>query len=74
MEKDKRTDSSKKEDLNNNNDKNINDITKNANLPVNNCCLTNDEYIKLFYNSKNSGVNKNFPIKVIRDNYNTKHK
>ncbi len=27
--------------------------------------LSNDDYIKLFYNSKNGGLNKNFPLNVI---------
>lgn len=27
--------------------------------------LSNDDYIKLFYNSKNNGLNANFPLNVI---------
>ena len=27
--------------------------------------LSNDDYIKLFYNSKNNGTNANFPLNVI---------
>ena len=27
--------------------------------------LSNEDYIKLFYNSKNNGINKNFPLNVI---------
>ncbi len=30
-----------------------------------NIYITNEDYIKLFYNSKNSGLNKNFPLNVI---------
>ena len=29
-----------------------------------NIYITNEDYIKLFYNSKNSGLNKNFPLNV----------
>ena len=32
---------------------------------INKNCLSNDDYIKLFYNSKNSGLNKNFALNVI---------
>ena len=32
---------------------------------INKNCLSNDDYIKLFYNSKNSGLNKNFDLNVI---------
>jgi len=32
---------------------------------INKKCLSNDDYIKLFYNSKNSGLNKNFALNVI---------
>ena len=35
--------------------------------------LTNDEYIKLFYNSNNAGVNKNFPLNVIHNSYKSKN-
>ena len=72
MESNKKTDSFKNESFKNNNDKNKDNINNNVYLPVNNCCLTNDEYIKLFYNSNNSGVNKNFPLKVIRETFKSK--
>ena len=52
---------------NNNNSDNINDN------PANNNCLTNDEYINLFYNSNNAGVNKNFPLKVVHETYKNKN-
>ena len=32
---------------------------------INTLYLSNEIYIKLFYNSKNSGLNKNFPLNVI---------
>ena len=32
---------------------------------MNKTYLSNDDYIKLFYNSKNSGINKNFSLNVI---------
>ena len=32
---------------------------------MNKTYLSNDDYIKLFYNSKNSGINKNFSLHVI---------
>ena len=32
---------------------------------MNKSYLSNDDYIKLFYNSKNSGLNKNFSLNVI---------
>jgi len=35
--------------------------------------LTNEEYIKLFYNSNNAGVNKNFPLNVKHNSYNNKN-
>ena len=43
------------------------------NIQINNSYLTNiykpylsnEDYIKLFYNSKNSGLNKNFSLNVI---------
>ena len=31
----------------------------------NNKYLSNNDYIKLFYNSKNSGLNINFPLNVV---------
>ena len=52
----------------------INESSKNIdNAQINNYYLfnstniyiTNEDYIKLFYNSKNSGLNKNFPLNVI---------
>ena len=42
---------------------NINKI-KNYSLNVKRNYLTNEEYIKLFYNSKNNGINKNFALHV----------
>ena len=57
----------KNEPANNNNSDNINDN------PANNNCLTNDEYINLFYNSNNAGVNKNFPLKVVHETYKNKN-
>ena len=32
---------------------------------MNKTYLSNDDYIKLFYNTKNSGINKNFSLNVI---------
>ena len=32
---------------------------------INQTFLTNEDYIKLFYNSKNLGLNKNFALNVI---------
>ena len=32
---------------------------------LNKSFLSNEDYIKLFYNSKNSGLNKNFSLNVI---------
>ena len=32
---------------------------------INKKFLSNEDYIKLFYNSKNSGLNKNFSLNVI---------
>ena len=50
------------------NSSNKNNITnKNLNKSTNKAFLTNEEYIKLFYNSKNNGVNKNFPLNVIHN-------
>ena len=46
---------------NNINTKNINESTNNK------AYLTNEEYIKLFYNSNNTGVNTNFPLNVIHN-------
>ena len=40
---------------------------KDENESTNKAYLTNEEYIKLFYNSKNNGVNKNFPLNVIHN-------
>ena len=47
--------------------KNSNKNKDNIDLALNNGFLTNEEYIKLFYNSNNAGVNKNFSLNVIRD-------
>jgi len=47
--------------------KNSNKNKDNIDLALNNDFLTNEEYIKLFYNSNNAGVNKNFSLNVIRD-------
>ena len=47
--------------------KNNNKNKDNIDLALNNDFLTNEEYIKLFYNSNNAGVNKNFSLNVIRD-------
>ena len=46
--------------------KNSNKNKDNIDLALNNGFLTNEEYIKLFYNSNNAGVNKNFSLNVIR--------
>ena len=47
--------------------KNTNNIQVKCNYfsIINKNCLSNDDYIKLFYNSKNSGLNKNFALNVI---------
>ena len=45
----------------------------NVNLYVNKNYLTNEEYIKLFYNSNNAGVNKNFSLNVIRNKNKSKN-
>ena len=69
MDNKKNLDSLKNESHNNNNkntDDNVNN-NNNANLSINNICLTNEEYIKLFYNSKNEGINKNFPLNKVHD-------
>lgn len=62
-----------KQDSSNNkpNNNNINNPEKYIQKENNNY-LTNDEYIKLFYNSNNAGVNKNFPLNVIHNSYKTK--
>ena len=58
-----------------------NESSKNSNniqikfkyLPNNNqTFLSNEDYIKLFYNSKNSGLNKNFSLNVIYNKRKTK--
>ena len=62
-----------KQDSSNNkpNKNNINNPEKQ--IPKeNNNHLTNDEYIKLFYNSNNAGINKNFPLNVIHNSYKSK--
>ena len=63
-----------KQDSSNNkpNNNNINNPEQHI-QKVNNNHLTNDEYIKLFYNSNNAGVNKNFPLNVIHNSYKTKN-
>ena len=69
MDNKKNLDSLKNESHNNNNkntDDNVNN-NNNANLSINNICLTNEEYIKLFYNSKNEGINKNFSLNKVHD-------
>ena len=45
----------------------------NVNLYVNKNYLTNEEYIKLFYNSNNAGVNKNFSLNIIRNKNKSKN-
>ena len=50
-----------------------NNYNDNVNLFVNNNSLTNEEYIKLFYNSNNAGVNKNFSLNVIRNKNKSKN-
>ena len=55
-----------KNETSNNINKSDNNVNKsNANLSINNFCLTNEEYIKLFYNSKNEGTNKNFSLNKV---------
>ena len=39
---------------------------------INQTFLTNEDYIKLFYNSKNFGLNKNFALNVIYNKRKTK--
>lgn len=57
-----------------NNKKNNNmNNTENHEQKDNNNHLTNEEYIKLFYNSNNAGVNKNFPLNVKHNSYNDKN-
>ena len=59
MDNKKNLDSLKNESHNNNNkntDDNVNN-NNNANLSINNICLTNEEYIKLFYILNNLGRN-----------------
>ena len=57
----------------NSNKSDKNNYNDNVNLYVNNNCLTNEEYIKLFYNSNNAGVNKNFSLNVIRNKNKSKN-
>ncbi len=48
------------QDCNNDNKNKYNNLSYN-----NEKYLTNDDYIRLFYNSKNNGTNINFPLNVI---------
>ena len=50
-----------------------NNYNDNVILHVNKNYLTNEEYIKLFYNSNNAGVNKNFSLNVIRNKNKSKN-
>ena len=47
--------------------KNINNLQLNydSNPNINNVYLSNEDYIKLYYNSKNCGLNVNFPLNVV---------
>ncbi len=76
MDRTTKPDSSKNDSSNNstnNNNDNIND--KKGHFPENNNYMTNDEYIKLFYNSNNAGVNRNFKLNVFHgDNKSNKGK
>ena len=76
MDRTTKPDSSKNVSSNNstnNNNDNIND--NNGHFPENNNYMTNDEYIKLFYNSNNAGVNRNFKLNVFHgDNKSNKGK
>ena len=47
--------------------KNINNLQLNydSNPNINNIYLSNEDYIKLYYNSKNCGLNVNFPLNVV---------
>ena len=50
----------------NESNKNNNNLQiKNDYYIINKKYLSNDDYIKLFYNSKNCGLNKNFPLNVV---------
>ena len=50
----------------NESNKNNNNLQiKNYYYIINKKYLSNDDYIKLFYNSKNCGLNKNFPLNVL---------
>ena len=39
---------------------------------INKIYLSNEDYIKLFYNSKNCGINVNFPLNVVYNKKKTK--
>ncbi len=69
MNSDKKQEITKEDPANTQNNNNSDNPNNN---PANNNCITNDEYINLFYNSNNAGVNKNFPLKVVHEAY--KHK
>ena len=60
------------ESSNNKKNNNMNN-TENHEQKDNNNHLTNEKYIKLFYNSNNAGVNKNFPLNVKHNSYNNKN-
>ena len=47
--------------------KNIKNLQLNydSNPNINNVYLSNEDYIKLYYNSKNCGLNVNFPLNVV---------
>jgi len=60
------------ESSNNKKNNNMNN-TENHEQKDNNNHLTNEEYINLFYNSNNAGVNKNFPLNVKHNSYNNKN-
>ena len=63
-----------KTQLSNESSNNSNIGQKEYNFPnVNNYYLNNDAYIELFYNSKNKGLNKNFPLNVIYNKRKTKN-
>ena len=72
MEGKKQNDLLKEESSGNFTKKNDN-TDKDINVSTNKTYLTNEEYIKLFYNSNNNGVNKNFPLNVIHNQKKTKN-
>ena len=55
------------------NNNNMNNTENHEQKDNNTNHLTNEEYIKLFYNSNNAGVNKNFPLNVKHNSYNNKN-